>query len=286
MPPALTRYIAVAGICRAAQLGKDHLVYDGTPEVQTPPPECHPIVIGLRYGIKDRCDRRATSTGASAWLTYIHANQPLTPPASGSAAVSPMGERRRTRTTAGWDLAYALRACPRDAPEPPSTANGRHQQQPVNLKLARALNRRATHGNTLVMRRSRNLAGPRSINEPSSNASSNAVGRAWTAPDRIDRASRPRPWRWCVKWPPRDGAHVERLESVGHLTQFVHGFVHETRRDADRCGTQPSSRRPVGPRPVVGSKPPGRHRLAMAFASMARHRFARDRRLSAASGQA
>ena len=65
-----------------------------------------------------------------------------------------MGERRRTRTTAGWDLAYALRACPRDAPEPPSTANGRHQQQPVNLKLARGLNPRATHQNTLVMRRS------------------------------------------------------------------------------------------------------------------------------------
>ena len=45
-------------------------------------------------------------------------------------------------------------ACPRDAPELPSTANDRHQQQPANMKLARALNPRATHGNTLVMRRS------------------------------------------------------------------------------------------------------------------------------------
>jgi alkylation response protein AidB-like acyl-CoA dehydrogenase len=39
--------------------------------------------------------------------------------------------------------------------ERPSTANGRHQQQPASLKLARALNPRATHRDTLVMRRSR-----------------------------------------------------------------------------------------------------------------------------------
>jgi len=44
--------------------------------------------------------------------------------------------------------------CPRDVPEPPSTANDRHQQPPANMKLARALNLRATHGNTLVMRSS------------------------------------------------------------------------------------------------------------------------------------
>ncbi len=64
------------------------------------------------------------------------------------------GRGRRTRTAAGRDLAYALRACPRDAPELPSTANGRHQQQPVNLKLARALNPASNARNTLVMRRS------------------------------------------------------------------------------------------------------------------------------------
>jgi len=40
------------------------------------------------------------------------------------------------------------------APELPSTANDRHQEQPANMKLARALNPRATHGNTLVMRSS------------------------------------------------------------------------------------------------------------------------------------
>src|SRR5262249_2258384 len=43
-------------------------------------------------------------------------------------------------------------ACPRDVPEPPSTASDRHQQQPVNLQLAQALKPRATRGNTLVMR--------------------------------------------------------------------------------------------------------------------------------------
>jgi hypothetical protein len=65
-----------------------------------------------------------------------------------------MGEKGGARTTAGAGLAYALRACPPDVPEPPSTANDRHQQQPVNLKLARAFKPRATHGDTLVMRTS------------------------------------------------------------------------------------------------------------------------------------
>jgi len=46
---------------------------------------------------------------------------------------------RRRRSTE--DLAYALQAMPgQDAPEPPSTANDRPQQQPANMKLARALN--------------------------------------------------------------------------------------------------------------------------------------------------
>jgi hypothetical protein len=50
--------------------------------------------------------------------------------------------------------ACALRACLRDAPEQPLTANDRHLQQPANMKLALALNPRATHRGTLVMRRS------------------------------------------------------------------------------------------------------------------------------------
>jgi hypothetical protein len=41
-------------------------------------------------------------------------------------------------------------ACPPDVPEQPSTANGRHQQQPVNLNLARDLNPGATHENAPV----------------------------------------------------------------------------------------------------------------------------------------
>jgi len=47
-----------------------------------------------------------------------------------------------------------ITACSRDAPEPPSTANDRHQQQPVNLKLARALNPASNARDTLVMRSS------------------------------------------------------------------------------------------------------------------------------------
>jgi hypothetical protein len=60
------------------------------------------------------------------------------------------GEGRRTRTTAGPDLAYALRACPRtviNSQRPPRSL-------PANMKLGQALNPRATHENTLVMRRS------------------------------------------------------------------------------------------------------------------------------------
>jgi hypothetical protein len=41
--------------------------------------------------------------------------------------------------------------CPGDVSELPSIANDRHWQQPANMKLRRALNPRATHGNTLVM---------------------------------------------------------------------------------------------------------------------------------------
>src|SRR5262249_27158309 len=54
-------------------------------------------------------------------------------------------------------MTYALRAFsrrPGDDPGPPSTANDRHQQEPVNLKLARGLSPRATHENPLVMRSS------------------------------------------------------------------------------------------------------------------------------------
>jgi hypothetical protein len=65
--------------------------------------------------------------------------------------------RTMRRCRVAEHLDYAVRACPcpRDVPEPPSTASDRHQQQPANMKLGRAFNPRATHGNTLVMRRPR-----------------------------------------------------------------------------------------------------------------------------------
>jgi hypothetical protein len=46
--------------------------------------------------------------------------------------------------------------CPRHVPELPSIANDRHHQLPANIKLAPVLGSRATHGDTLVMRRSLN----------------------------------------------------------------------------------------------------------------------------------
>jgi hypothetical protein len=49
---------------------------------------------------------------------------------------------------------WAVAACPRDVPELPSRANDRRHQHSLNLKARRAWNPRATHGNTLVMRRS------------------------------------------------------------------------------------------------------------------------------------
>src|SRR5215471_18103757 len=69
------------------------------------------------------------------------------------------GRGRGNWTATGRDLAYALRACPQDAPEPPLTANDRHQQLPANMKLTQPLNPRATHGNTLVMRSPRRSQG-------------------------------------------------------------------------------------------------------------------------------
>jgi hypothetical protein len=53
------------------------------------------------------------------------------------------------------NLAYALRArAPEMPPEQLSITTCRHQQQPANMKLGQALNSRATHGDTLVMRSS------------------------------------------------------------------------------------------------------------------------------------
>src|SRR6266567_3073200 len=52
-------------------------------------------------------------------------------------------------------------ACPRDVPEPPPTANDRHQQQPANMKPARPSSPRPTPENTLVMCSSMVVSRPR-----------------------------------------------------------------------------------------------------------------------------
>ena len=48
----------------------DRLVSDDRGSCKGPPPDCRRIVIRLRYGIKGRSDRRATTTGESAWSTH------------------------------------------------------------------------------------------------------------------------------------------------------------------------------------------------------------------------
>jgi len=45
-------------------------------------------------------------------------------------------------------------ACPRGAPERPSTTDNSYSQQPMNPELVQLPSPRATHRNTLVMRRS------------------------------------------------------------------------------------------------------------------------------------
>jgi len=118
---------------------------DMTGKVQRSPPDCRRIVIRLRYGIEGGCNGRTTSTGETAWSAYI-AKPPLTPPpTNGSAAVSPMGGGAAYRDHGRAGPSLRITALPPRCPELPSTANGRHRQHPVNLKVARALNPRATH---------------------------------------------------------------------------------------------------------------------------------------------
>jgi hypothetical protein len=80
-----------------------------------------------------------------------HGRDPCVPLAS-AAAVIPMGE---VWEALGLRITGVLQTCPPDVPEPPSTASDRHQQQPVNLKLARGLNPMSNARDTLVMRSSR-----------------------------------------------------------------------------------------------------------------------------------
>ena len=81
-------------------------------------------------------------------------------------------------------------ACPRDAPELPSTANARHQQQPANMKLAPTLNLRATHRDTLVMRSS--LGGDEDQGAVVPSVVRDRRRRARCVPDRPVNAGNPR----------------------------------------------------------------------------------------------
>ena len=98
------------------------------------------------------------------FLAYVFASGSLTSLACvHNQTCSGPSATRGSRGGAGCRAAAPLRrepgpritgACPRDVPEPPPTANDRHQQQPANMKPARPSSPRPTPENTLVMRSS------------------------------------------------------------------------------------------------------------------------------------
>ncbi len=100
-------------------------------------------------------DPATTGTGRrDQWQATATGDSELCPRSRATGDISGLKTDGRA---APLDRALGLRsmgACPRDAPELPSTANDRHRRQPANMKLGRALNLRATHENTLVMRSS------------------------------------------------------------------------------------------------------------------------------------
>jgi hypothetical protein len=60
-------------------------------------------VIRLRFGVKNGCDRRATSTVKASGERTRKAALDTAPAANRVAAVSPMGKGRRTKPAAGWE---------------------------------------------------------------------------------------------------------------------------------------------------------------------------------------
>ena len=137
-----------------------------------------PLSVRIRpSSLKPDCDRRATSTGEKC-LVNVHAKSRLTleplrtlrSEDKGQAGACPDRTRAipcTVRAVTGQfpgtvlrgrrsveHLAYALRACPRDAPASPSAANDHHQQQLVNLKLAPGFEPATNARDTLVMRSS------------------------------------------------------------------------------------------------------------------------------------
>jgi hypothetical protein len=129
--------------------------------------------------LKPDCDRRTTTYMGGKCLVNVHAKSRLIlEPLCGHSGQKTKGQagacpdRTRAipctvRAVTGQfpgtvvrgrrsveHLAYALRACPRDAPASPSAANDHHQQQLVNLKLAPGFEPATNARDTLVMRSS------------------------------------------------------------------------------------------------------------------------------------
>src|SRR5262249_50020728 len=75
-------------------------------------------------------------------------------PPEGSPGCGPGVDQAPNTCRIAARLACALRACPRHAPELPSTASDHRQQQPAVMRLTRGSSPRATHGNALVLRSS------------------------------------------------------------------------------------------------------------------------------------
>ena len=76
----------------------------------------------------------ALATGLYAWGPRPGTGAPREQAEKAQAHIGARQPARRVGSIRWW-------ACPRDVLEPPSTANGRQQQQPVNLKLIRAFSR-------------------------------------------------------------------------------------------------------------------------------------------------
>ena len=128
------------------------------------------------------------------------------------------GESGGAPTTARRDPGLRITgACPRNAPGQPSIANDRHQQQPANMKLARALNLRATYGNTLVMRRS----SPRRAGSKLTTAAPVLLSRLGSVLEMVQpRDQRPveHPLHACHVG--LDGSPGERLRGRGSLRSY------------------------------------------------------------------
>jgi hypothetical protein len=139
--------------------------------------------------------------------------------------------------------------CPRDVPELPSIANDGRQQQPANMKLGRALNPRATHENTLVMRSS--LGGaelPTVVRDSSSprRFRSSLTGRSL----RMGRLAAGSLMMLAVflvvtRSRPRDSSREDGGEGCRNrrsISCFVNRFVNRTQRDSTGWEREPTER--------------------------------------------